>query len=205
MKRLEDRWDRLPEVSDAEVCAAIRKVPKHFSANLVVDLANTVDYFPSLVVVSGAGVGQIVDLLNANAHCNVFVAGVANSGSVPFLLQTSDTTNSGDFTDPTSGLPANVFTSFGNKIASGGIFHANSGLYASGNSSPCQAAVTGVPLFQSGNIDFAAFQRPHRYARLNTLSGNAALLTAGFVSQKKTTGSGAGYSQSPQAAAAINV
>lgn len=170
------------------------------SANLVVDLRNTTDRAVSLAVTSGTDttVGAVVDLLNANTWCNVFVNG-RNSGPLPIFIQTSDSTTSGSFTDPTSGLPTSVFPING-AIVSGGIFWANSGLYASGNSSPA-APVNNAPLFCSGGTDYAAFQRPHRYARLICTSGNASLasvpFTAGFVSQKKVTGSGAGFSLLP--------
>jgi hypothetical protein len=53
-------------------------------------------------------------------------------------------------------------------------------------------------VFCSGGIEFGAFQRPHRYARLILNSGvfpNA--LTAGFISNKKFIGSGAGFTLSP--------
>lgn len=170
------------------------------SANLVVDLRNTTERYVSLAVTSGTDttIGGIVDLLNANTWCNVFVTG-RNSGPLPIFIQTSPTTNSGDFTDPTSGLPAGYFPVNG-AIVSGGIFWANSGLYASGNQSPA-AVVDSAPLFCSGGTDYAAFQRPNRYARLVCTSGNASLagvpFEAGFISQKKTTGSGGGFSYSP--------
>jgi hypothetical protein len=166
------------------------------SANLVVDLANTCDYDVSLRVISGDStvVGLVVDLLGANTFCNVWAAG-NNSGPLPILIQTSDTTTSGDFTDPTSGLvqmPVN--------ISSGGIFWVNSGLWSSGYSSPAPS-VNNAPVFCSGGIQFGAFQRPQRYARLICTSGNASLTAvpfiAGFVSQRKVTGSGGGFSYSP--------
>ena len=181
---------------------------KRFSANLVVDLANATEYFGSLRVLSGDStvVGGIVDLLNGNTFCNVVVQGYG-SGPLPLFIQTADATTSGSFTDPTSGLPADVFTQFGNRIASGGIFWANSGLPGSGNFSPA-APVGSAPAFCSGGVAFAAFQRPHRYARLVCTSGNASLTSvpffAGFVTQKKTTGSGGGFSYQP-GSGSINV
>lgn len=164
------------------------------SANLVVDLSNTCDYRSSINVGSGSNlvVGEIVDLLYANTYTNVFVNGQAGSGAIEVRIQTSDSVLSGTFTDPTSGLaqlPVN--------IRSGGILWANSGLWASGNYS-LTAPVNNAPLFCSGGIMFGAFQRPHQYARLVLNSGpfpNA--LTAGFIGNKKTTGSGGGYTLSP--------
>ena len=164
------------------------------SANLVVDLNPTVDTRPSVVVGSGSNliVGEIVDLLHANTFCNVFCAGAAGSGLIELRVQTSDSVLSGTFTDPTSGL-AQIPQGF----ASGGVVFCNSGLYASGNSSP-YAPVNNAPLFCSGGQQFAAFQRPHRYARLITNSGPFPnFFAAGFISQKKTIGSGFGYTFSP--------
>lgn len=176
------------------------------SASTTVDLANTTDYQVSLTLASGGtlGVGAICDLLHADTYCNLFVAGGFEGGSGPIQvqIQTSDSTASGDFTDPTSGLASMPGGSGG--IASGGNFFANSGLWASGNysySSPC----SGAPLFCSGGIQFAAFQRPGRYARLINVSGPyGGAITAGFISQKKVTGSGGGFSYSP-GSGAINV
>lgn len=168
---------------------------RRFAAGLVVDLGQTCDYFPSLHVISGAAVGNIVDLLHANTNCNIFVAGRCNSGEVPILIQTSPSTASGDFQDPTSGLTRDPFPQGG--VVSGGILWINSGLYTSGNSSPAQGLIDNAPLFASGGVAFAHFQRPHRYARLMTLSGNQALLTAGFISQKQVTGSGGGFTLAP--------
>lgn len=177
------------------------------SANLVVDLANTTDYRASLMIGSGSNtlVGEIIDLLHADTYCNLFVAGGVGggSGAIQIQVQTSDSTTSGTFTDPTSGLAS--FPGGSGGIASGGNFYANSGLWASGNyslSSPC----SGAPLFASGGIQFAAFQRPGRYARLLNVSGPfGGAITAGFISQKKVTGSGAGFSWSPGSGSAINV
>ena len=166
------------------------------SANLIVDIGATADYRTSVMIGSGASftVGEIVDLLHANTFCNLFVAGGVGGGSglIEARVQTSDALTSGSFTDPTSGL-AQLPTSF----ISGGVFIANSGLWASGNTS-LTAPVNNAPLFCSGGIQFAAFQRPQRYARVITNSGvYPGAITAGFVSQKKTTGSGGGFSYSP--------
>lgn len=180
------------------------------SANLVVDLRQTTSYWTSIQqsvrVASGVGtgavVGSIVDLLTANTLCNVFAAGANfNSGIMQILVQTSDTTTSGNFADPTSGIPV---TALPPGIHSGGVFLLNSGLWQSGGA--LGAKVSGVSRFASGGMDFAAFLRPHRYARLVLLSGAAgglafhsgdASLTAGFVSQLKITGSGGGSTLSP--------
>lgn len=60
------------------------------------------------------------------------------------------------------------------------------------------------PQLASGGIAFANFQRNYQYARLVLLSGATLLpaITAGFVAQLMTTGSGPGYSYSPQLAGA---
>jgi hypothetical protein len=148
---------------------------------------------------SDTNVGSIADLLHANTHTQVWVAGGALSGPLPVFIQTSDVTTSGDFTDPTSGLPVANFPLYG-FVVSGGIFYANSGLWGSGNSSP-QGLLNSGPLLCSGGIVFASFQRPHRYARLIITSGNASIGAfigmAGFIGSKKTTGSGGGFTYAP--------
>ena len=166
------------------------------SASLTVDLANTTDYRPSIIAGSGSNlvVGEIVDLLQANTYTNVFVTGGAGggSGAVEVRIQTSDALTSGSFTDPTSGLaqlPVNV--------VSGGCLFANSGLWGSGNYS-LSSPVNNAPLWCSGGIQFGAFQRPARYARLLLNSGPyPGAIVAGFVGAKKTTGSGGGFTYSP--------
>ncbi len=174
------------------------------SANLVVDIANTCDYRSSVTVGSGSNliVGQIVDLMHANTYCNVFCAAGIGSGEIVLRVQTSDATTSGTFTDPTSGLDVDDLPV---NVSSGGQLFMNSGLWSSGNWS-LTSVVDSAPLFCSGGIQFGAFQRPHRYARLILVSGpflNA--ITAGFVSQKRTTGSGAGFAWSPQSGTTISV
>ena len=172
------------------------------SAGLVVDLHNTVDA-PQLSVFQGSGanliVGNPVDLLRADTNTQIWVAGGAGSGAVEVRVQTSDTLTSGDFVDPTSGLPQ-----MPGNFQSGGAFFANSGLWASGVDSP-YAPASGV-LFQSGGIAFAQFQRPHRYARLIQVSSVfTAPVLAGFLAQKVKTGSGLGFSWSPGSGTTIQV
>lgn len=153
------------------------------SANLVVDINATCQTSVSFatssvgtVPASGIQIGQVVDLLTANTFCNVFGTSAPNANQVLVQVQTSDSTASGTFTDPTSGLaqlPTNM--------QSGGILVVGSGSQA-----------------VSGDIHFGAFQRPGRYARCIILSGlNTGWVTAGFVSQRKTTGSGGGFSYAP--------
>ena len=166
------------------------------SANLIVDLNGTVDARASLVIGSGSNfvVGEIVDLLHADTFTNVWVAGgvAGGSGVIEVRVQTSDALTSGTFTDPTSGL-SQLPTNF----VSGGVLFVNSGLWASGNTSISSPAASG-PSFGSGGIAFGAFQRPGRYVRLiNNSGGWAGALTAGVLAQKKTTGSGGGFSFAP--------
>lgn len=170
------------------------------SANLLIDLNATGDYAISIASATGVGstpasgviIGAITDMINANTFCNVFVAGGATSGPLGIQVQCSDTTTSGSFTDPTSGL-LQMPTNF----SSGGILWVNSGLWASGNQ-PLSPAVDNAPIFCSGGVMFGAFQRPQRYARLIALSGTfTANVMAGFISNLKMTGSGGGYSLSP--------
>lgn len=189
----------VPQSEDDLIAEQIKSVPDHHSAGLILDLAATGDYRVSYMSTSGGGsaVGEIVDLLHANSYTNIFAAGNAGaSGSTSYQIQTSDSTASGTFTDPTSGLAR--IPQF---LCSGGVFVANSGLWVSGNQS-LSAPVNNAPLFCSGGVQFAAFLRPDlagRYARIVVLSGAyTAAVTAGFISQKKTTGSGGGFSFSPQ-------
>lgn len=146
---------------------------------------------------SGVMIGDIIDLVNANAATQVFVAG-RSLGSGPLMIgvQTSDATTSGSFTDPTSGLAAlpSVFQSGGYLvIGSGGWTGATDpgGIYGSGMSGS---------MALSGFLAFGGFQRPHRYARLFLGSGfmDWAACQAGFVAQLKTQGSGPGFAWSPQ-------
>ena len=164
------------------------------SANLIVDLGGTVDTRASIAI-SGlvdTAVGEIVDLLHADTNCNVFVAGGVTSGPIQVAIQTSEGLTSGSFTDPTSGLPQ-----FPPGVVSGGLFYANSGLPASGNQS-VSSPVDAAPIFCSGGMQFASFQRPHRYARLVASGLNVtAPVVAGFISQKRTTGSGGGFTLAP--------
>lgn len=172
------------------------------SANLVVDIGNTCQFQASVSPVNGVDstpasgviIGQIVDLLNANTFCNIFVAGGPSSGLFQVNVQTSDGTTSGSFTDPTSGL-AQMPTAF----QSGGRLWVNSGLWPATDLFNLGAHISGAPMFASGGVLFAAFQRPHRYARVNVVSGGTFIqpVTAGFVSQAKVTSSGGGFSYSP--------
>ncbi|MDE2098079.1 MAG: hypothetical protein KGL39_12570 [Patescibacteria group bacterium] len=171
------------------------------SANLIVDLGNTAIFQPSLISgngvsgqvcgMSGVYVGQSVDFLHANTMCNVYITGnpALSSGNLIIGVQCSDSDTSGNYTDPTSGvaqLPS-VFLSGGNVWINSG---STGGIYQSGGYSGS--------FFQSGFIAFASFQRTQRFARLLFNSGfYIGPLTAGFISQAKTTGSGGGFSFSP--------
>ncbi len=195
------RWKEMrrgaspPADRDDDLVDQIKSVPPHYSASLTVDLATT-DHRVSVAVGSGINlvVGEIIDLLHSNTYCNVFAAGGAGSGAIALRVQTSDTTNSGDFTDPTSGL-----ADLPQGISSGGIFYANSGLWASGSQS-LSAPVNNAPLFCSGGFQTAQFICNGRYARLINVSGVFPNhLTAGFIHQKRTTASGVGSSHSPSA------
>src|SRR5689334_15724375 len=129
------------------------------SASLLVDAFNTVQFVPSVVgdpVLSGVGpspasggsspisiVGGVCDMLLSDTYTNLYVAGglCRSGGPLVVGVQTSDSTTSGTFTDPTSGLAAlpGAFTS-------GGLFTVASGTL-------------------SGFMTGPGFQRPHRYAR----------------------------------------
>lgn len=140
---------------------------------------------------SGVLVGGIVDMRDSNTYCNLIVAGRGfGSGPLTVGVQTSQDTTSGNFTDPTSGLPQ-----FPDPFVSGGFVIIGSGpgalpgIFGSGYSGS---------LILSGFVEFAAFQRPHRYARVIIGSGFFdGIVVAGFVSQSRTTGSGFGFTLAP--------
>lgn len=182
------------------------------SANLVVDIGGTCVTLPSLpggaalspsgqfCGLSGQLVGDIVDLLNANTFTNVYVHGQQiGVGSGPLLIgiQTSDSTASGSFTDPTSGLPPGAMPT---AFSSGGWLIVGSG------GGVLSAQVSGQNV-NSGFCAAAGFLMPHRYARLLIGSGSTYIgpVAGSFIKQQKTTGSGGGFSQSPLAATPINV
>lgn len=167
------------------------------SANLVVDLGQTCRQAVSVyaAATSGSTVGEPVDLLFENTYCNVFVAGGPSSGQAHFRVQTTDSL-SGTWTDPTIGIPQSALPAL---IGSGGTLLVNSGLRASGTFGlPFGAPLSGSTRHASGGVTFAAFLRPHRYARLHLMSGSYTnFMTAGFVTNLKTTGSGGGQTFSP--------
>lgn len=182
------------------------------SANLVVDIGNTCQLFLSLPSpaaaadagiaitsggcissLSGVLIGDVADLRDSDTFCNVFVAG-KGFGSGPLLIgvQTSDATTSGTFTDPTSGL-AQLPTAF----VSGGFLVIGSGAATDTFLGTFGSGVSGQVIL-SGFVAAAAFQRPHRYARLFVGSGfYDGTLMAGFITNLRTTGSGAGFTFNP--------
>ena len=171
------------------------------SANLVVDVGGTCQFtvaFTSgnvscqICGLSGRVGGPIVDLLHAYTMCNVGLVGLAALSSGPLIvgIQTADVTTSGDFTDPTSGIPVadlpQQFNSGGNLIIGSG---STGYVYASG--------VSGTAM-QSGWVQYASFVRPGRYARVIINSGfYIGTLQVHFLSQLKTTGSGGGFTYNP--------
>lgn len=146
-----------------------------------------------VVPCSGAVIGTPVDLLHANAYTAVFLCGVSSSGQAKLQVQTSNSTASGTFTDPTSGLNLSGQQLTG-AIQSGGLLWVNSGGLLGGLLGP----ITSGQVLASGFFVTASFQRPNRYARCNIQSGDfiAGSLTAGFMASFRTTGSGGGFSQS---------
>lgn len=190
------------------------------SANLVVDLFNNVHSQPSLpsTAVAGKGgiavtsggcvsslsgvlIGDIIDLGDANTVCNVYVAGKPiGSGPLIIGVQCSDSTASGTFTDPTSGL-----AQLPGKFASGGFLILGSGAWTDGFVGIFGSGVSGN-IFLSGVMTGSYFQRPQQFARLFLASGFAdvAGFQAGFITQLRTVGSGGGYSYQPTSGA-VNV
>lgn len=171
------------------------------SAGYVVDLGNGAQMGASIVGTpvlsgalvspcSGAVVGVGLSFNDANSLCNLFVAGVSASGQLRVQVQCSDSDTSGTYTDPTSGL-----ASLPGAFQSGGILWINSGGTTGGL---LGAQVSGQAL-ASGFVVAQGFQRTGEFVRALLLSGDFAAgpLTVGFVSQKRITGSGAGYSPLP--------
>lgn len=171
------------------------------SASTLVDLQNTCqravsiqgDFVLSGAAVfpcSGAVIGQIVDLLHADTYCNLFVCGISASGQLRAQVQCSDTATSGSMTDPISGL-----TDRPGAFASGGILWINSG----GTTGGLLNGLVSGEAIASGFFVAQGFIRVGRFARVNFLSGDfaAGALTAGFISQRKTTSSGGGFTLLP--------
>lgn len=159
------------------------------SASYLVDLYHHTQMVPSITQAnlsgswnsSGVIVGNTVDMLHAHGFTNLLVVtGPSPSGQLRVSVQTSDSTASGTFTDPTSGL-----VDFPTDFKSGGILWINSG----------------GANFLSGSCIAAGFQRPHRYVRALSLSGGLfeGGFSASFVEQLHNTAvSGfAGFSYSP--------
>lgn len=160
-------------------------------ASNLTDLAGTCQFGLSLpttnqlsgggvFALSGAAVGNVVDMLHANSYTNVVVTlgPTTSGGPVTLQVQTSDTATSGTFSDPTSGHPTGAYPM---GLSSGGLFILTSGLVGG-----------------SGLVTGFAFQRDGRYARVNLLSGLAAgEVSATLVAQRKLTTSGLGVSYSP--------
>lgn len=211
------------EVSDDEVFAAIKSVPKHYSASLVVDVGGTCLTYPSLPVgasgtlsggvfsSSGTLVGQTVDMLHANSFTNLQICGLSlnTSGQCQIQVQVSDTDTSGNFTDPTSGM---TLSSSGGSMptwfASGGILWLNSGgllggtlqgAVNAGGGLAGAAGTSGTPnsgyFITSGFTVAAGFTRQARFVRANVLSGGFYVgpLHLSFLGNLRTTGSGGGF------------
>ncbi len=124
-------------------------------------------------------------------------------GKLRIAVQCADADVSGQYTDPTSGLPQ-----LPRWFSSGGILILNSGGLLGGTlqgALSTQGSNSGLPqsgyVIASGFAVAAYFQRPTpgQYTRAIVLSGDfyAGILTATFVSQYRTTGSGGGFSLLP--------
>lgn len=179
-------------------------------ASFLLDLGNTTLMQPSLLQpalsgvvgsASGAYVGQGVDMSQSHGFSNMVINMLASFGSggggeCRIGVQCSDTDVSGAYTDPTSGLAA-----FPTVFQSGGIVYLNSGSLCllSGGGGSYGPAISGhMPL--SGVIESAGFLRPQRYARA-IMFGSGQFggdIAVGFIEQLHTTGSGGGFSWSPQ-------
>ena len=177
-------------------------------ANLLVDLGNTCWMLPGHPTVtvfpaSGAEIGDVLDMIEADTFTNLLLVGkpATNSGQLRVAVQTADTTLSGDFTDPTSGMASGNWP-FPTVFESGGILRLNSGGLGEGT----LHAGTSGQYIRSGFTVAGAFIRPHRYVRANLVSGDLYFGTffSAFVGQKLVTGSGGGYWQT-SGVIAVNV
>lgn len=180
------------------------------SANLVVDLGGTCDIYTTLGIAgpgsgltyaaSGAIIGLSANMINDNTATQVVYAGNAifGSGQLRLQIQVSDSDVSGTYTDPTSGLAA-----FPSNVQSGGLIWLNSGQLGGGVAG---AFVSGQSI-QSGFAGASYFQRIGTFARVNVLSGDffAGSLTVSLLGNKRTTGSGGGFTFQPLANAPVNV
>ena len=212
-----DYLDRVKQLAaDNEVADLILSVPDHYSANLTVDLGNTTQQGTSLFgwsatsgvsnavcVASGTIVGQSIDMLHSDTYCNVQITGQSTSGQLRIQVQTADNDVSGQYTDPTSGLAQLPGT-----FQSGGIIWVNSGGAGGGFFN----AFTSGQSIASGFSFTTAFQRPAavpgatigggRFVRALVLSESTAQyagpLVVNFLGQFRTTGSGGGFTWSPQ-------
>lgn len=152
----------------------------------------------SVFVGSGATVGQGIDLLHADTYCNLFAAGVTQSGKLRLQVQCSDTDVSGNYTDPTSGM-----AQLPGAFQSGAILWINSGQ----DNGILGVQVSGQSV-ASGWAVAQGFVRTGRFARVIALAEATAQygggLAAGFISNLKTTGSGGGFTMLP-GSGAVNV
>lgn len=184
-----------------------------------VDMSNC-DTYCNVYVTAGACSGPLIfQVQTAEGPYDIPLTGNAFSGNV----FSGGAPMSGSFSDPTSGL-AQLPTTF----QSGGQLYVNSGLYTlpgalgasgqqvngyaqgtlpfgvntvqQGMGGEAQITSGSAPAFASGGVAFAGFQRNYQYARLILVSGATIpqYIQAGFISQSLTTGSGGGFTFSPQ-------
>lgn len=190
-----------------------------------VDMSNSDSFCNLYAVAAGCSGSLSLAVQTAPGYWDVPLGMSAFSGNI----FSGGAPASGNFTDPTSGL-AQLPTS----LQSGGIWVVNSGLYAAPGGPGASGQLVGgypqgtlpfgphliqqgmggtafvssgtYPIFASGGMAFAAFQRNYQYARLVLLSGSTVtFLQAGFLAQSHTTGSGGGFAYGPQQANAVNV
>ena len=191
-----------------------------------IDLRNS-DTYCNMYVTAGPCSGPIVlQVQTAPGPYDVPLTANSFSGNI----FSGGAPASGSFTDPTSGLGQlpTVLQSGGQWFVNSGLFTDPGSLGASGQPvanypqgtlpfgpTPIQIAQGGevfigsgtYPIFASGGIAFAAFQRNFQYARINLVSGATIpqYLQAGFVAQQMTTGSGGGFTFAPQVNQVVNV
>ncbi len=193
------RMALVPEVSDDEVIGAIQSVPTHYGADSHIDLGATGLFVNSIsaqgvaqsgaagVGLSGAVVGQWVDMSNSDAMCNVYVAVGPTSGPIGIAIQTAPgpydiplaanafsgvifsggAPASGSFSDPTSGL-----AQLPSWVSSGGILWINSGLFTT----PGILGASGQPIggYPQGSLPFGP-------TPVNQAQGGAGFVASGLI------------------------
>ena len=177
------------------------------SASYLVDLGGSCQLTPTIFglqavsgnvyAASGATIGQSCYTPFSDSACNVVIQGncAYGSGQLRIQVQSAPADVSGQYTDPTSGL-----SQMPSWFSSGGLLWLNSGALLGMTVGGQNSGQASGHQISSGFAESAYFLKPFPYIRANVLSGDfyCGDLNVAFVSQFKTTGSGAGFTLSPQ-------